>query len=301
MLRYGGNTSCVEIRFGKQILILDAGSGIRSLGRDLGEEFAEQAIEAHLLLSHTHWDHIQGFPFFAPAYQARHRFTIVAAPGTGARLEQALRSQMDPMHFPVGFDAMSGIAGLIELAPDGSRLGDLSVRAICLNHPGGCAGFRVEANGTSVAYLPDHEPYRDERGKRAGSDKTRQDALVEFLYGANLLILDTQYTEQEYALRRGWGHGCLPDSVALALEAGVGRLTFFHHDPSHTDGQIDEMVKTACQIPGTGGLRIEAAGELQTIGVQPQPFPHPPAPPFAVADRQFTTNGGAPRHPTCLE
>jgi phosphoribosyl 1,2-cyclic phosphodiesterase len=269
MLRYGGNTSCVEVRFGNQLLILDAGTGIRNLGIDLAAEFAERPIEAHLLLSHTHWDHIQGLPFFAPAYQAHHRFTIVGSAGTRARLEQALRSQMDSMYFPVSFDAMPGIAAVTELSPEGGQLGNLSIRAISLNHPGGCAGFRIEANGTSVAYLPDHEPYRDQQGQCAGVDKARWEALAGFLRGVNLLILDTQYTEQEYARHRGWGHGCLPDSVALALEAQVARLAFFHHDPSHTDGQIDEMLKTARQIAGAAAPGIEAARELQTIVMSP--------------------------------
>ena len=160
MSRYGGNTSCVEVRCGDELLILDAGTGIRSLGQDLLNEFGTRAIEANLLMSHTHWDHIQGLPFFAPAFLAHHQIRILGAKGSGTRLAWALRNQMDPVYFPVSMNCMVGLPGVSELGSNQTRLGRFSICVTSLNHPGGCAGFRIEAYGSAMAYLPDHEPYR---------------------------------------------------------------------------------------------------------------------------------------------
>lgn len=284
MMRYGGNTSCVEVRFGDELLILDAGTGIRNLGNDLVTEFGAQSIQANLFISHTHWDHIQGLPFFAPAYLPHHRIKILGAKGTGAKLERALRNQMDPMHFPAGLDLMSGFTGVSELDSDQSRLGNLFISVISLNHPGGCAGFRIEANGAALAYLPDHEPYRSESGELGRTGAARRAALVEFLHGVDLLILDTQYTEQEYPRRIGWGHGCLPDSVALAVDSHVHRLAFFHHDPSHEDTHIDEMVSEARAMATSSRLIIQGAAESETIRLRGKSFlTAPAASPAAVA------------------
>jgi phosphoribosyl 1,2-cyclic phosphodiesterase len=128
-----------------------------------------------------------------------------------------------------------------------------------LNHPGGCAGFRIQANGVSVAYLSDHEPSKDD------SEKTRADALVEFVHDVDLLILDTQYNEEEFQHRRGWGHGCLTDSVAMAVRAGARELAFFHHDPTHTDDRIDAMLERGRELSGGSPLIINAARENQTM------------------------------------
>lgn len=266
--RYGGNTSCVELRSGKEILILDAGTGIRSLGTDLIEQFGSRSIRANLLISHTHWDHIQGLPFFAPLYAPQNRIRIIGANGDLSALERALRNQMQSMHFPIALDEMRGMAGFAHLNSDCTQLGEFQVGRMALNHPGGCAGFRIVARDATVAYLPDHEPYRHSRnGDNGAKGETRREALVHFIRDADLLILDTQYTEREYQKRIGWGHGCLTDSVALAIDAGVRRLLFFHHDPSHDDDQIDEMVTAAKKLARSSRLVIEAAEEDQSIAL----------------------------------
>ncbi|MEY2541642.1 MAG: hypothetical protein QOI22_1244 [Verrucomicrobiota bacterium] len=257
--RYGGNTSCVEVRAGNQILILDAGTGIRGLGLDLLKERETSPIEVALLISHTHWDHIQGLPFFAPAYSAGHKIRMLAARGAGAGLTRALRNQMDPIYFPVDFDRLLGLAAVEELASDDVTLGPFRVRVTALNHPGGCAGFRIEANGGSLAYLPDHEPFEN---------KSANNALVEFVREVDLLILDTQYTEAEFQFHRGWGHGCLTNSVALAINARVRQLAFFHHDPGHDDEQIDRMVECARNLARPAGLTVSAASEHETIAIK---------------------------------
>ena len=268
--RFGGNTPCVELRAGDEILILDAGTGIRGLGSDLGAEFGSQPIEATLLISHTHWDHIQGLPFFMPAFAAANRIRVMATKGAGATLERALRNQMDPIHFPVDLDQMQGLTRVEELASDNVTLGAFTVHVTHLHHPGGCAGFRVEANGKSLAYLPDHEPFESVCLSARSTDssaKARTDALVQFVRGVDLLILDTQYTEAEYQHRVGWGHGSLPDSVSLAVNAGVRHLALFHHDPGHDDDQIDAMVQTARGLAGQTPLVVTAASENETINL----------------------------------
>lgn len=259
--RYGGNTSCLEVRASDEILIFDAGTGIRALGTDLVAEFGAMPIAATLLISHTHWDHIQGLPFFVPAFSAQNRIRILAPKSAGAKVQRALNNQMDPINFPVGLDQLCGLTKIEELGSDDVILGPFRVRTIELNHPGGCAGFRVEANGGSFAYLPDHEPF--------GNNWTaiRTAGLTEFVRGVDLLILDTQYIDAEYRHRRGWGHGCLTESVAIAMNAGVKQLALFHHDPAHSDGQIDMMVETGMNMAASTSLVVTAATENETISL----------------------------------
>lgn len=263
-MRYGGNTSCVEVRLDGQLLILDAGSGIRVLGDELLQTAQSNPIEATILLSHSHWDHIQGLPFFCPGYSAKNRFTIFGAAGRAEQLQRALAAQMTPLHFPVGLDQMHGLEPVRELSPDATKIENLLVRTTALNHPGGCTGFRIESTAGHVAYLPDHEPYRN-NGHEAGDAPRR--ALIEFVRGVDLLILDTQYTSDEYANRVGWGHGCLPDSVELAIESGARRLILFHHDPAHNDRQIDRMVEVARATAVGTPLVIDAASEHETLSL----------------------------------
>jgi phosphoribosyl 1,2-cyclic phosphodiesterase len=248
-------------------LILDSGSGIRRLGNDLVQESNGAALQADIIISHAHWDHIQGFPFFAPAYSPANRFRVLQSKRSGLSLETALRDQMESLHFPVSLDKMHGISSIDEMGSEPVALGPYSVRSAALNHPGGCAGFCIETEYGSIAYLPDHEPFCSVSLNRRALDQenARKDELVRFLRGVDLLILDTQYTAEEYPSHVGWGHGCLPDSVALALEAEVGQLAFFHHDPSHTDDQIDQMVQAAFLTAASSNLKISAATEMQPV------------------------------------
>lgn len=264
--RYGGNTSCVEVRAGESILILDAGSGIRDLGAEFNAEFGAHGIKADVLISHTHWDHIQGLPFFTPLYSPQNSIRVISANSDAAVLEQALRNQMQPLHFPVGLEAMQGLAGLGHLNAHLTALREFQIERMILNHPGGCAGLRISFNGASLAYLPDHEPHRISRKGESGAQiELRREAVMRFVSGVDLLILDTQYTEEEYRQHIGWGHGCLPDSVALAIDAEIPRLLLFHHDPWHTDDQIDDMVQAGRMLAKNTTLLVEAAAEGQRI------------------------------------
>jgi phosphoribosyl 1,2-cyclic phosphodiesterase len=265
-MRYGGNTSCVEVRSGSQLLILDGGSGIRLLGEELLSTWDSERIDATLLFSHAHWDHIQGLPFFAPGYSAKNHFQIFSAPDFGWRLQRALENQMSPPHFPVDLREMRGLSGVEELSTESVTLGNFHIRPAQLNHPGGCAGFRIETSNASLGYLPDHEPYSGQPNE-VESPAAAHRKLVEFVRDLDLLILDTQYTVDEYAQRVGWGHGCLSNSVRLAIEANVARLILFHHDPSHDDKQIDQMLETARMLAAGSSLIVDAAAETTALTI----------------------------------
>ena len=222
-------------------------------------EAGDQPVCADVLISHTHWDHIQGFPFFAPAYSDRNRIRVWQSEQIDSDLVRALRGQMQSLHFPVSLDQMRGITSFEKLNGEPTVVGPYSIRSSALNHPGGCAGFRIETAYGSLAYLPDHEPLARE------ASNGQRNALIDFVRQVDLLILDTQYTEEEYRRHVGWGHGCLPDSVTLAKDAAVRRLAFFHHDPSHRDYQIDLMVEAGRKLVRSTNLEICAATEMETI------------------------------------
>ena len=256
-VRYGGNTSCVEVRHGGEIIILDAGTGLRQLGRALLEEFKDGPLNLTLLLSHTHWDHIQGLPFFAPIYEARCHLRILGCEGARTSLMAALTGQMESTYFPVPFSQLPSNIEIEEFTDYDFALGAVQVQAHRANHPGVCVGYRLVTPAGRMAFFPDTEPLA------GGTDA----AMIEFVRQADVLILDSQYNLAEYKKHVGWGHGCVDDSVALALQAGVRKLFLFHHDPDHNDRTIDQFVKHARQLaaPQKSGLKIEAAREGAVI------------------------------------
>jgi phosphoribosyl 1,2-cyclic phosphodiesterase/ActR/RegA family two-component response regulator len=271
---YGGNTSCVEVRVDHEIIILDSGSGIRPLGRALAAEFRGQPIHLSLLITHTHWDHIQGFPFFMPAYDPRNQITIVGFEGARQGLQSTLSSQMESPFFPITLHQMPGHLSIQEVKGLDFKVGAVPVRAQFLNHPGVCTGYRLDTPGGSIAYLPDVELCQRLRASldaahRRLDTETRAFAsdhdlkVLEFIRDSEVLILDSQYNAQEYQKHVGWGHSCAEDSVAFALKAGVKRLFMFHHDPEHSDEEISRMVARARQIAArhNSPLLIEAARE----------------------------------------
>ncbi len=201
-VKYGGNTSCTEVRCGDQLLILDAGTGIRPFGLSLLKEFQSKPIKGHIFVGHTHWDHIQGFPFFAPAFMSGNEFTVYSLHGAGKPLEKVFRGQMDSDYFPVHLGDMKAKLQFYELESD-VQLGDTVVSYTFLNHPGLAIGFRICSNGRSLVYLSDHEPY----GKLSpdGDSPNEMDlAIARFAEKADLLICEAQYTEEEYT-KKGMG------------------------------------------------------------------------------------------------
>jgi len=255
-VRYGGNTSCVEVRMGDDIIILDAGTGLRLLGRSLLTEFKRRPLNLTLLISHTHWDHIQGLPFFGPIYDSRCRLRILGGEGARKSLVAALMGQMESSYFPVSFTDLPSNIEIEELREFNFAVGNTLVRAHRANHPGFCVGYRLFSPEVIICFFPDAEP-------RPGVDEE----LIDFIRDADVLILDSQYDRAEYRQHRGWGHGSVEASVKLALRARVRKLILFHHDPTHDDRIIDGFVRHArALVRQQGGkLKVEAAREGLTL------------------------------------
>lgn len=256
-VRYGGNTSCVEYRSGQDIIILDAGTGLRKLGQALLAEFPAEPLNLTLLLSHTHWDHIQGLPFFAPIYESRCRLRIIGCEGSRKSLVDALTGQMESTYFPVPFSQLPSNIEIEELQDFSFTIGRTLVSAQRANHPGVTVGYRLFSPEGIVCFFPDVEP------RKGGHDP----AMIEFVREADLLILDTQYDTDEYRKHIGWGHGCVRDSVALARVAKARRLLLFHHDPDHSDATVDRLVNVGRQLAAQAGsgLVVDAAIEGSVI------------------------------------
>lgn len=266
-VEYGGNTSCVEIRAKGELIILDAGTGLRLLGRQLAEEFKEQPLNLTLLLTHTHWDHIQGLPFFQPVYQPQNRVRILGYEGARHGLSNVLSSQMENPFFPVTLRELPANLQIEELKEMKFSIGRVRVEACFANHPGICVGYRLFTGEASIAYFPDNEPHY---ATNNGDPKTsleyvqgQERKIISFLRGVDILIMDAQYDREEYQRHIGWGHACLDDVVALALKAEVKKLFLFHHDPDHDDAKISEMAAYARKLvkAQNGKLQVEAARE----------------------------------------
>ena len=268
-LRYGGNTTCIEIRADGEIIVLDAGSGIRPLGLALEKEFSMEPIKLSLLVTHAHWDHIQGLPFFAPAYEKKNEIRVRGYDGVDTSFSEIMAEPMKAPFFPIAMRELSARIDIKKLTEMEFSAGKVQVRAKFVNHPGVCAGYRLFTSAGSIAFLPDHEPYRFLHSARATemspeqAKKTATEeriSLVEFLKGSDILILDAQYTDAEYESHVGWGHGSVSSAVSLALDAEVHRLLLFHHDPGHDDAKLDAMVDDARRLIRESGKDFEVDG-----------------------------------------
>ncbi len=269
--RYGGNTPCVAVegtggRDG-QLVILDAGTGIRALGRELVEK-QNGAVQAEILLSHAHWDHIQGLPHFKPFFAPGNAVRIWGSRQGTTSLEAILRQQMDPAVFPVPLDALSAKLTVQQVDPGEFALGTFRVQAMQLRHPGTTLGYRLTpaAGGASIAYVTDNELGP---GGHYGTPPSWRKDFATFLHGVELLIHDAMYTPEELEEHRGWGHSTYEEAVALAGEAGVKRLVLFHHEPEHGDEAIDALLAAARRQARTKGLPAEvlAAQEGMTLTI----------------------------------
>ncbi len=272
-VKYGGNTSCVEVRAEGQIIILDAGTGLRALGNSLIAEFNGQPLDLTLLLTHTHWDHIQGLPFFMPVYKPQNHLRILGYEGARHGLEAVLAGQMESPFFPIGLREVPANIQIEELKVMDFNVGPVRVQAGFANHPGICVGYRLFTPDGSVAFFPDNEPYHESQpaAKVSGTAdpparafaRSENRKMVEFLRGTDVLIMDAQYDCEEYKHHVGWGHGCIDEVVDLAIEAEVKHLYLFHHDPSHDDARITQMTEHARGIVAqrNGSLLIDAARE----------------------------------------
>ena len=238
-LRCGGNTPCVEFRSDAgSLLIVDCGSGLRMLGKALVEEFGDQPIRANVLISHYHWDHIQGLPFFIPLYRPSNEFHFHSYRLPGPSLEETLEGQMAYPYFPVDMNAMHARRRFTEIQESSFHLDDFTIHARKVNHPQGCFSFRIENNNKAILYATDNEP------GNAESDR----AVRELARGADMLIYDSQYMHEELLNeKKGWGHSSWEEGIRVCQEAGVKQLLLFHHDPDRHDHDVDALEAVARQ------------------------------------------------------
>lgn len=251
-VRYGGNTTCIELRLHNgTCLIFDAGTGIRKLGTTLLEQSAP--IQASIFFTHAHWDHIQGFPFFGPAYQPGNRFTVYGYPQASHRIKQTIVHQMEGIYFPVRFNSMHSDITFVDLNKRAVQLADASISCTPINHPDGGVGFRVEERGTVCVFIPDND-------LTLSMTAPIFKRMVRFCEQADLLIHDAQFTPEEYKRHPTWGHSSYLQTVRLAIEAGVKRLALFHHAPEHSDTDVDRIVEMARTEIEKAGVQVECFG-----------------------------------------
>ncbi len=269
--RYGGNTSCVEVRpRGGAPIIIDAGTGIRHLGKLLMQDaFGDGRGTAHLLISHTHWDHIQGLPFFSPLYKRGNTLHVFARQRDDTHLRAVFESQTEEAYFPVPMASLKADIRFHELM-EGQQfeLGTAKITCTRLNHPWIAIAYRVDVDGASVVYASDTAPFRDillehefvAKPPTSGASLDPADAaklaamregLVRLCQGVDLLIYDTQFTIDEYRSRPHWGHSTPDDAIEIATEANVGMLALYHHAPARTDEQQD-LILQECRIKLAG-------------------------------------------------
>ncbi len=269
-MRYGGNTPCVELRTTDGwLVILDAGTGIRELGRSLLEQANGNAVAGDIFLTHAHWDHIQGIPFFAPLFKRGNHFTIWGSGSLQTSIDRVVRDQMSPVVFPVSFEELQARIDFQELAEERRAGRGYEVSAIAVRHPGGALGYRFtdgNGRGGGLVYVSDNEL---NTLARYDDPPHWRERLVAFVKGAAVLVHDTMYTNEEYPSFIGWGHSTYEDAVELAIDAEVERLVLFHHRPERTDDEVDRCMAACRALVVSRGSRLEvlAAAEGMSLTV----------------------------------
>lgn len=252
LARYGGNTSCVSIEAeGHDPIILDLGTGLRMFGSGCGLE----GLTAHALLTHLHWDHVQGLPFFGPLHHVDTSLTVYG-PGDGSAesLDACMARFMAPPFFPITADELPGRVEFVDALDADFEIGETKVMARSVPHTGPTAGYRVERNGVAIAYLPDHQEPIDDKQFVA-------DGALELCRDVDVLIHDAQLTADEFAMKSHWGHSTPEYAVEVARQAGAKSLVLFHHDPGHDDDAVDVICEETRQLAAVDGIDVVAAIE----------------------------------------
>jgi phosphoribosyl 1,2-cyclic phosphodiesterase len=256
LARYGGNTACVSLEApGQDPVVLDLGTGLRFWGETQSQD---GSFRGAALVSHMHWDHVQGLPFFVPVLRPGARLDIYGPPPEEMSLEEAFRSFLRPPFFPVELEALHGEIVFHDMVDDQVMVGDAKITSRTVPHVGTTAGYRVEYGDTTVAYVSDHQGPPD-GGMRVG------DSVLELADGVDLLIHDAQYTPDEFATKADWGHCTIDFAVNVAAQAGARRVALFHHDPSHDDGALDALSAAAMDQGDALGVEVISAYEGLTI------------------------------------
>jgi len=276
-IRYGGNTSCSELRHEDKLFILDAGSGLRLLGNELLK--SQAPVKASIFISHMHWDHIQGIPFFTPAFIPNNNFTFYGAEDADKELATIISDQMDPTYFPIELKDMGSKLQFKRLYEGKYQIDGISLETMYVNHPGNSLGYKFQLNGKVLAYIRDNEPFQTDHTDNSSTQSSNPDEmmigedgnhkLIQFIQGSDVLVHDAQYTQDEYEQKITWGHSPIDYTVDIAIKAGVNKLVLFHHDPLHNDEQIDTMLESAQNLVGKSGKKIDisAAKEGMTIEI----------------------------------
>jgi len=256
----GGNTSCVLVDVDGDVpLILDLGTGIRALGDALRPALRAQGrpLQANALLTHLHFDHILGLPFFGPLHDPGAVLNVYGPRQDGGTLGDTLPGAVQPPFFPVHMDDFHGEVRFADTGDDDIAVGSAKVKARSVPHRGNTLGFRIDADGRSIAYVPDHQ---------APADRQQvPEAVLELCDGADLVVHDAQYTDDEFVDKSEWGHSTVAYAVRVAARAGAKRLLLFHHDPAHSDRDVDRLVRRARRLPDAKGLDVSAAVEGMTV------------------------------------
>jgi phosphoribosyl 1,2-cyclic phosphodiesterase len=263
----------VEVRAGNQILIFDAGTGIRDLGNQLINEFKSQPVTLHLFISHTHWDHIQGFPFFMPAYNKNFQIIVYGPPARDKSLKDLFKFQMDSEYFPVPLGDLNAQIVMQEVR-EPFRIGNLQITSFFLNHPAMTLSYKIFDGEKTFVYATDNEPYRytlhaarkDQLGSQYGAELDQK--FIEFISGADFLVSEAQYTLEEYRSKVGWGHSPIESIVEFAIKANVKQLALFHYDPSHDDATVDAIVKHAQRLIALQKSAVQCFGATEGMEIK---------------------------------
>lgn len=276
-VRYGGNTPCLELRLDdNELIIFDAGTGIRNFGDEMMNNGA--SLKAHLFITHPHWDHIQGFPFFKPAFISGNELTIFGTDRLEKSLNEIISEQMDRIYFPVQLKELKAKINFRPIREEGEiKLNGCTVRTMYVNHPGFTVGYRLEYKGKVLVYISDNEPYDQKvaasltnfepvvKAKYNAQQGDPNQRVFDFCRGADLLLHDATYTPEEYIDRVGWGHSHYLFALRVAAEAEVKKLVLFHHDPTHSDEKVDDILRKSRNEVKTRGYKFECEAAAENM------------------------------------